>query len=134
VLFTWTDGYSIGIETTDAQHRKIFELINDLYEAMQDGSSSSILKPLMHTVKDYTVTLFALEERYMLEAGDPDLGAHRQKHLEPIDKVDDLVDRLPGGEAVLSVETLLFLRSWLKTHISGTDMKMALYLKEKRLE
>jgi hemerythrin len=134
VLFTWTDDYSIGIETIDAQHRKMFDMINDLYEAMQDGSGSSILKPLLHAVKDYTVTHFALEERYMSEAGDLGLRAHRQEHLELIDKVDDLLDQLPDGGAALSIETLVFLRGWLVTHICGTDMKMAPYLKRKRLE
>ena len=38
MLFVWDEKYNTGIEEIDRDHIGLVELINDLYEAMQDGS------------------------------------------------------------------------------------------------
>jgi hemerythrin len=42
MLFVWDDNYRTGIDEIDRDHKGLVNLINDLYEAMQDGSSANI--------------------------------------------------------------------------------------------
>jgi hemerythrin len=36
-LFQWDDGYSVKVMAMDNQHKKIFELISQLHQAMRSG-------------------------------------------------------------------------------------------------
>ena len=35
----WKDAFSVGSETIDSQHKGMFGLLNDLYNALQEGRS-----------------------------------------------------------------------------------------------
>jgi hemerythrin len=36
-LFNWNDSYSVKVAMCDQQHKKLFEIINELAEAMRQG-------------------------------------------------------------------------------------------------
>jgi hemerythrin len=46
MLFVWDDNYRTGVDEIDHDHKGLVNLINDLYEAMQDGSGGALL--LLH--------------------------------------------------------------------------------------
>ena len=46
MLFVWDDKCNTGIEEIDRDHKGLVDLINDLYEAMQDGSGGALLLPI----------------------------------------------------------------------------------------
>ncbi|HKJ28674.1 MAG TPA: hemerythrin domain-containing protein, partial [Desulfuromonadales bacterium] len=72
MLFVWDDNYRTGIDEIDLDHKGLVNLINDLYEAMQDGSGGALLLPIFSALKRYTEDHFVKEERYMVECGAPD--------------------------------------------------------------
>ena len=53
MLFVWDQSYDTGIEEIDRDHRGLVKLINDLYEAMQDGSGGALLLPIFSALKHY---------------------------------------------------------------------------------
>jgi hemerythrin-like metal-binding protein len=55
---TWQDYYSVGDTDLDAQHRQILTIINDLYEGMQKGVDSKLVKPHLDRLVQYTISHF----------------------------------------------------------------------------
>ncbi|MGK2905572.1 MAG: bacteriohemerythrin [Desulfuromonadales bacterium] len=131
MLFVWDDDYKTGIAKIDQDHRTLVNLINDLYEAMQDGSGGALLLPIFSALKHYTETHFAEEERYIIEHDAPGQKKHFQEHELMVEKLADLESRHRKGEAAISLQTLTFLRDWLKNHICIIDQEMASHLKDK---
>ena len=130
MLFVWDDSCKTGIAEIDRDHEGLVNLINDLYEAMQDGTGGALLLPIFSALKHYTETHFAKEESYMLKCNAPDLGEHIQEHQLMAAKLADLERRHRNGEAAISLQALTFLRDWLKNHIFVVDKAMASQLKD----
>ena len=131
MLFVWDDSCKTGVSEIDQDHKALIKLINDLYEAMQDGSGGALLLPIFSALKHYTATHFAKEERYMMECGAPSQEKHVKEHTLMMAKLADLESRHRNGEAAISLQTLTFLRDWLKNHICVVDKAMAVHLTDK---
>jgi hemerythrin-like metal-binding protein len=125
MLFVWDGKYETGIAAIDLDHQRLVKLINDLYEAMQDGSGGALLLPIFSALKHYTENHFAREESYMVECGAPDHENHSREHRRMVAKLAELESRHRQGEAAISLQTLTFLRDWLKSHICTVDQAMA---------
>jgi hemerythrin len=55
-LVTWDTSYSVSVKSCDAEHQKLFDLINQLHEAMQLGQGSTIVVPVVHELEKYTTS------------------------------------------------------------------------------
>ncbi|MGB0748844.1 MAG: bacteriohemerythrin [Magnetospiraceae bacterium] len=119
----WTEDLSVGNPYIDADHRGLFDLIQELNQAnMTDGLLSNILRRL----EDYTAYHFAREEEMMRDIGYPDYDAHIQMHhnfVEWLDTVKTIYRR--AAESPFQVGDLVnaFLGEWLTKHIMEEDMK-----------
>jgi len=131
MLFVWDNSCKTGITEIDQDHKRLVNLINDLYEAMQDGSGGALLLPIFSALKLYTAIRFTNEEQLMVECDAPDQEKHVQEHKLMMAKLADLESRHRKGEAAISLQTLSFLRDWLKNHICVVDQAMASQLKDK---
>ena len=131
MLFVWDDKFNTGIEAIDRDHKGLVDLINDLYEAMQDGSGGALLLPIFSALKHYTETHFEREEQFMVDCDAPDQARHVREHKQMMAKLADLESRHRRGEAAISLQTLTFLRDWLKNHICVVDRAMAARVQEK---
>jgi hemerythrin-like metal-binding protein len=124
MLFVWEKSYETGIDQIDEDHKQLVKLINDLYEAMQDGSGGALLLPIFSALKHYTETHFTREERFMTTCDAPEQESHFREHKQMARQLADLERRHREGEAAISLQTLSFLRDWLKTHICVIDKAM----------
>ncbi len=131
MLFVWDEECSVGVSEIDQDHQLLIKLINDLYEATQDGCGGAALLPMFSALKNYTETHFDKEERYMVECNAPDQELHCLEHQQMRDKLSELEERHRKGEAAISLETSIVLRNWLKTHIRVIDRAMAPHLRAK---
>jgi hemerythrin len=131
MLFVWDGRYDTGIKAIDQDHQRLVKLINDLYEAMQDGSGGALLLPIFSALKHYTENHFVREEAYMVECGAPDQENHVREHRLMVARLAELENRHRHGEAAISLQTLTFLRDWLKNHICAIDQEMAAHAKIK---
>jgi hemerythrin-like metal-binding protein len=130
MLFVWKPSYATGIDQIDEDHKQLVKLINDLYEAMQDGSGGALLLPIFSALKHYTEAHFAKEERYMIACDAPEQAKHIQEHEQMVKSLVDLEKRHRQGEAAISLQTLTFLRDWLKNHICAVDQAMVVHNKQ----
>jgi hemerythrin len=67
----------------------------------------------------------------MVDCDAPDQARHVQEHRQMMARLADLESRHRRGEAAISLQTLTFLRDWLKNHICVVDRAMAAQLQEK---
>ena len=125
LLFVWNDSFNTGINTIDTQHKKLVDMINELYSAMGKGQGNQVLGKLLDELVKYTLTHFTAEERLMKQAGYADFDAHKKIHEEFKAKVAEMQKAVAGGNKMMSLEVATFLKSWLSGHILGTDKKYA---------
>lgn len=126
----WDEKYSVGNEEIDRQHKKLFEIINGLFEGIKKREGKESLQKALQSLIEYTQDHFATEESYFEKTNYPDTERHKQIHKELVEKVGKIGKEIEKGTAGISIEFLDFLVSWLQNHILLTDKKFAPFLKK----
>lgn len=124
-LMEWKSTYSVDVRTIDAQHQKLFAMINELHDAMKSGSGFKVVPYILTQLVAYTREHFADEERLMLRATYPAYNAHKSRHEKFVAEVGRLMQEFENGTMPLSTHLAEFLRDWLQNHILVEDMKYA---------
>ena len=133
----WKEEYSVGVSEIDAQHKRLFELVNKIDEIATDRKGKLVIyyKDILRIIDelgDYAVTHFYDEEMAMEECGCPDYEEHKMKHELFSDEVSNIRDNLVNDENFRTDENRLaellsrlsnFLGNWLTNHILVVDMK-----------
>lgn len=125
----WSDRFALGIDLIDQQHQVLFRLIDQLAKAIQDDNSEAELSSIFSKLHEYTLTHFAAEEHLMARYGYPAEQAHQENHRGLENTLAQLIQRAMGGEALVSLQTMNFLRQWLYHHIDDVDRQFADFLK-----
>jgi len=120
-LVTWDTSYSVSVKSCDAEHRKLFAIINDLHEAMKSGKGRSLLADIVHKLEKYTQTHFLAEEALLQRAQYAKLHEHRLQHREFVAQVQRFRKDLEEGSGGDAIAVLTFLKDWLAKHIKQTD-------------
>jgi hemerythrin-like metal-binding protein len=127
-LFVWDSSYSVKVERCDQDHKELFSLTNELYEAMRVGKGSQVVEHIVDELKEYTKFHFSAEEALMTKTGYPALSAHREEHRMFIESIDKVQKDLKDGTVGLSVGLATFLNDWLMNHIKKTDQQYSAHL------
>jgi len=123
VLFEWNDSYSVGVSVFNEEHKKIINLINNLYEAMKTGRGKESLGSIFNELVDYTVVHFNNEEAMMRKYNYPGLEDQVSEHKKLTSQVRELEAKFKGGASFVTIDVLNFLKDWLTNHIAGSDKK-----------
>ncbi len=120
-LVTWNDSYSVNVKLFDGHHQHLFDLLNELHDAMRSGKGRHLVGGIVDRLADYADRHFDAEEAMMRNTGYPGMDAHVAQHQIYRRKVHDLERRFRTGSGAITHEVLDFLRDWLKEHIAKTD-------------
>jgi hemerythrin-like metal-binding protein len=127
-LVTWNSSYSVKVEACDAQHRKLFDIINELAEAMRVGQGREAVAKTVRELLEYTRSHFAAEEALMRKAGYSQLAAHQEMHRKFEADVAALEQQAKQGRTTNSIQVLNLLRDWLVNHIVKVDQQYSEHL------
>jgi hemerythrin family non-heme iron protein len=111
--FAWDVSFDIQSPTLNDQHKKLFDLINELDA---DRANAGKLGALL----SYVLFHFATEEKMFAEVGWVEAASHKKVHdqfVEDAKKVTEVNDGV-----------MHFIKNWLVTHIKVSDMKYATVL------
>jgi len=122
-LFQWSDGFSVGVQEIDEQHKELVSLLNQLHTAIMEHHGSEASRRVLDELAEYTRTHFSVEESLMRVSNYPDFERHKQNHEDLIGQVTALQDKLDSGEARITFELLHFLKVWLINHINEADKR-----------
>ena len=126
--FQWKESYSVKVEAMDAQHKKLFDLVNELHRAMGTGHGKDIAGDVLKRLVDYTVNHFSAEEKLMEKHNYPGLTAHRAEHKALTEKVIAIKKEFEAGATNVTPQLLTFLQQWLKNHIQTVDQRYSDFL------
>ncbi|WP_096704536.1 bacteriohemerythrin [Magnetospirillum sp. 15-1] len=123
----WTENLSVGIPRMDDHHKKLIELINQVFDAMS-GDAAAAVDSVLADLLDYTRYHFAEEEKLLAACSYPDLEEHQAVHRAMVKEVLEMRSRHQDNPAsVTASETLDFLSKWLMRHIIGKDLRYRPY-------
>lgn len=117
----WLPEYSVNHELVDGQHKKIFDMINELHAAISCQDKENVIKKVLDEMADYIEYHFDTEKSYLKDM--PDFPAHEKKHWEFTQKTLQFATdyyRQPRIEILHNIVS--FLSYWLKDHITRTDI------------
>ncbi|WP_051340583.1 bacteriohemerythrin [Azospirillum halopraeferens] len=122
-LIAWDDKFSVGIREFDDAHKRLMELLNQLWDANEARHGAEVLGRILDELITYTAGHFAEEEALFRAWNYPVLHRHHDLHEKLKATVLDLKGKFGrDGAAVISDEAFDFLRDWLVKHILGEDM------------
>jgi hemerythrin len=127
-LSVWKNDYSVKVQSIDREHQTLFEMINELHDAMKMGQSSKVVPDIFERLIDYTREHFAYEESLMLRAKYPEFSAHKIEHDKLTNQVLKMKQDFERGNTAISLSLADFLSQWLQAHILNRDKKYSDHL------
>jgi len=130
-LIVWNEKFSVNVKEIDEQHKKLFDMINELDDAIVACKAKDVLSKTLADMINYTETHFSIEEGYMKESDYPELPEHKKAHDEFTSKVKRLQENFSAGRDVFSQDVMNILKDWLSNHILFMDRKYMPFLGNK---
>ncbi len=120
-LITWSPQLSVGINSIDEQHQKLINMINALNDALNSGESREVMVKIFDGLVVYCDKHFTFEEDLFGTHGYAGGAAHKAEHDKLRQQVMDLKHKMDGGNFMIGLELMGFLKDWLTNHIMKSD-------------
>jgi hemerythrin len=119
-VIEWRDGFKIGIDQVDQEHRHLFTLVRALNLESVDRTVDELL--------DYVVTHFSNEQALMEKSGYPAFEQHLKLHEEFAAQVAEFLGNDQAWTEDRVQELRRFLNKWLIGHIMTHDLRFGKWL------
>ncbi len=124
-LLNWKPEFAIGIASVDYEHRSLIDLLNALHDTLGARRDASEVSRFLAEVHARISAHFALEEKFMREAGYDAYADHKADHERLLDDIRDIMDDYERGaygdaDAVLAEH----LRTWFGGHFATKDTRL----------
>lgn len=128
-MYELKNQYLTGMETIDNQHRKIFQLADQVYELLKDENmlyKDGVLLKIVEELQAYTLYHFSEEEAYMEKINYSRLDEQKIQHekfIEELDKLNQAACQISlRNQDQVILKLLDYLTYWLRVHIEKFDM------------
>ncbi len=131
-MYQFTDDCLIGVDQIDNEHRRLFELVNEVANLlMQDDINRSDVDAVLMELDEYAVLHFRHEEEYMKEINDPELPKQIEMHQAFVAKIREieLGDMQSKDDRETLKNVVQFVARWLFSHIISSDTMIGVYQK-----
>lgn len=122
-MIQWDEKYSVGVQSIDNQHMELFNLLNNLLEAMKQGRAAHVLNSIILDLERYAVNHFKKEEYFFHRFNYADKDKHIEEHQLFTQKITQLKSDLKSGKITVTFELFNFLKDWTSHHILEIDKK-----------
>lgn len=130
---TWTEDLTVGILEIDSQHKELFERINVLFEACNQGKGRTEISNTIAFLEDYVDVHFGTEERSMAQTQFPGRAAHVAQHVLFRKNLSTIKHQLeeegPGIHVIILTNHMVI--DWLRTHIRTLDKSYGAYMQDR---
>ena len=130
-FITWKDSFSVGIPSIDDQHKKLVEMINNLFSEFSKGITDEFLNEIIKELEKYTMYHFSYEEKFMKLYNYAGYKDHKAEHNLFVEKIKNYKETLSKENKKEVIDFLTFLKNWLLKHIMGTDKQYMKLFQEK---
>lgn len=120
----------LHIPELDAEHERMVDIVEALYNSMIPGMSDSCYSGLFQSLLDVTDIHFRHEEECWKNTDYPQAGMHREHHEELRSMIEHYRDAITDrSDPDKSQRMMEFLRAWVMNHIRSDDYDMGVYLR-----
>lgn len=120
-FFKWDDKYLVGIQEIDNQHKVIFDILNQAYDAFMKNEHEQKLDEIINRLFEYTDYHFSTEEKYFKQNPDETITEHRNQHNLFIDKIQSFKEQYKKDRKGVYYLIIKFIKDWFVNHINATD-------------
>lgn len=126
-MFYFTDDCLTGIAQIDADHRKLFDLMNQIVELLGSRLEDKYnqIREVFEELQEYADHHFNREEAHMAAINDPELDFQKKQHMEFREKISGMtfqnIDESEAQDETLR-ELMMYLTRWLYQHILSSDI------------
>lgn len=124
----FTEEFLTGIALVDEEHKKLFEIIGNVHQAIQAEhvhDKFDAILDILGELREYTQVHFSDEEQYMRSIGYEGLATQEILHQQFIDKLNDLdLNDVDDNQETYLYDFLDFLQKWLVNHILKVDKRI----------
>lgn len=122
----WDDSLSTGNRAIDVQHRYLIDIINELAEAIEQGTTDKSIGKILNLLKYYTVWHFDREEQCMERYNCPAAETNKKAHGYFIRTFEEFQEeyKQSGSSGDIALRMYQELTEWLVKHIKKVDGEM----------
>jgi hemerythrin-like metal-binding protein len=128
-MFTWNEGYTLGVSIIDSENKKLFSIAEQLNESVAHGDNTRTQKGLLTNFINTLITHFEHEEGLMHHYQYPDIEDHVDQHRAFAAQMTKMNARLEAGAISLPLESLQTVRNWFDRHIRKYDQLLVRHIK-----
>lgn len=132
----WKESFSVENEELDRHHKKLFDLVNTILEAMKTEKSNDtvFITDILNSLAEYTQYHFQKEEAAFLHSGYPFAVAHIREHRLFTAKVKEmLANKNKNLPALNAIRIAQVANAWITDHVIRFDKGYAEYLDRERV-
>jgi hemerythrin len=130
--FEWSEDLSVGIDQIDEQHKELIYRVNNLMEAIKEGSGTSETERIIAFLEKYIFYHFEDEEMYMTSIDYPGIAEQKEAHKEFKLIVKNVRDSI--NEHGITPSTMVTVQNkvcnWIINHVTNMDKQISRYNKE----
>jgi len=128
----WKKEYELGNSFVDSQHKRLFELVNNIGKSCRENEDVGSLCETLDFLLQYTLQHFSDEEALQLKHNFPEYEYHKKLHDEFEATVREKVSEFKktGSTDELNDTVNEIVITWLVNHILKEDMKIGAYIKD----
>jgi hemerythrin len=125
----WNSNYSVNNSLLDSQHQRIFILINDLINQLNQHTEEYTLASTLAKLTNYSLEHFEVEEKIFDKTNYPDKENHKKLHALYNLKIQEFIsNKNQDSKDELMKKILEFIQMWWTHHIQGTDKSYSEYI------
>lgn len=126
-LVEWKDDFETGFASADYEHRKLIELINELYEGLGKSPEPAAAVAVLEEITARLASHFSIEEDAMRDRKYDEFEIHHSEHQRLIGDIRELAGKIAAGGAI--PETLSGrLEDWFSAHFHRQDSRLHRFL------
>lgn len=122
----WNDSFALGIGVIDEQHKKIFEHLLAIENAVAKRDPWHILRFQLDQLESYMRFHLAVEEALLQILHYPEAASHHSAHERIVAGIEELEEGLKQNPAAGKLVT--FFESWFLRHVLADDRDYAAYI------
>ncbi|MBT3271605.1 MAG: hemerythrin family protein [Spirochaetales bacterium] len=116
-VIQWTSKYEVDVRKIDRQHRKIVNILNQLYDMQESGKDNAAIQRIFNDLRKYITTHFKTEEEYLKELNCPGFGLQKDEHENFIDTICTYQKDYFKDKPLAIINLFNFVWDWFSNHI-----------------
>jgi len=131
-LVVWDEKYVTGIELIDNQHKELFSLTNELFNACIGRNDyetlDDVFKETMERMVNYVRFHFSAEQVLLQRIRYPGYQDHKKEHDTLVINILEAVKEYNEGKKLVPNQFVRTLRDWILSHIAFSDQLYVSYV------